>query len=105
MTTLHNSQVWCVYILKRDDNGRLYTGITSDLKRRLKQHGKRAGAKCLRRQIGNLQLVYYSASAYDYKTAARMEYNLKRKRGKHFKLHLIKTKPLFLDRYLLANKS
>ncbi|AGA16230.1 hypothetical protein [Thysanoplusia orichalcea nucleopolyhedrovirus] len=102
MSNLYTNKVWCVYIL-RQDNGKLYTGITSDLNRRLHQHCNKRGAKCLR-NANNLQLVYHSASAYDYKTAARMEYNLKRKCSKYFKLRLIKAKPLLLHEFLLANK-
>ena len=101
-TTLYTNKVWCVYIL-RQDNGKLYTGITSNLNRRIKQHSNKQGAKCLRNAT-NLRLVYHSASAYDYKPAARMEYNLKRKCSKYFKLRLIKAKPLLLHKFLLANK-
>jgi putative endonuclease len=96
-------KVWCVYILQKE-NGNLYTGVTSDLKRRLKQHTTgNGGAKCLK-SCGKLSLVYNSANMYDYKTAVRMEYNLKRKRNRNFKLKLIKLKPSLLHQYLLANK-
>lgn len=102
--TLYKRKIWCVYII-RQENGKLYTGITSNLKRRIKQHANnKTGAKCLRNAKKILQIVYQSASVYDYKTAAKMEYNLKRKRNKYFKLHLIKTKPLLLHKYLLGNK-
>ncbi|AUR45100.1 hypothetical protein Spob069 [Spilosoma obliqua nucleopolyhedrosis virus] len=100
--SLYRNKVWCVYILRRDD-GQLYTGITSDLSRRLKNHARGAGARCLR-GAASLQLLYCSASAYDYKTAAQMEYNLKRKRNKYYKLQLIKAQPRFLHQYLLADK-
>ncbi|USC25927.1 hypothetical protein [Palpita vitrealis nucleopolyhedrovirus] len=100
--SLYVNKVWCVYML-RQDNGNLYTGITSNLTRRITQHSNKRGAKCLR-AAKNLKLVYRSASVYDYKTAARMEYILKRKRSKHFKLRVIKNKPLLLDKYMLANK-
>lgn len=96
-----NIKTWCVYILKLD-NGNLYTGITKNLKRRLQQHrSKRSGAKYVRGK--NFTLVYHSAKAYDHKTAAQMEYNLKRKRNKYFKLRLIKNKPLFLHKYLTSH--
>ncbi|ABF50309.1 unknown [Antheraea pernyi nucleopolyhedrovirus] len=96
--SLYKSKVWCVYIVRRDD-GKLYTGITSDLRRRLRQHARGAGARFLR-CAQSLQLMYRSASAYDYKTAAQMEYNLKRKRDKYFKLRLIKAQPQHLHQYL-----
>jgi putative endonuclease len=35
---------WIVYILECSDNS-LYTGITNDLERRLKEHGRGQGAK------------------------------------------------------------
>ena len=94
--SLYRSKVWCVYIV-RFDNGQLYTGISSDLNRQLREHARGAAARCPR----GLRLVYCSAGAYDYKTAAQMEYNLKRKRGKNFKLRLIKLQPRFLHEYLL----
>ncbi|AGR57109.1 hypothetical protein [Choristoneura rosaceana nucleopolyhedrovirus] len=100
--SLYRNKVWCVYIVRRND-GQLYTGITSDLNRRLGEHARGAGARWLR-GAKHLQLLYCSASAYDYKTAAQMEYNLKRKRGKYFKLRLIKAQPQFLHQYLLADK-
>lgn len=96
--SLYRNKVWCVYIVRRDD-GQLYTGITSNLQRRMGEHALGAGARCLRTSK-HLELVYCSANAYDYKTAAQMEYNLKRKRGKYFKLRLIKAQPKFLHQYL-----
>ena len=35
---------WCVYILKCTD-GTFYTGITTDINRRIKEHGTKKGAK------------------------------------------------------------
>ncbi|AJD09233.1 hypothetical protein [Condylorrhiza vestigialis mutiple nucleopolyhedrovirus] len=96
--SLYKNKVWCVYIVRRDD-GKLYTGITSDLRRRLNQHKRGVGARFLR-GANSLRLLYCSANAYDYKTAAQLEYNLKRKRGKYFKLQLIKAQPQHLHQYL-----
>ncbi|AAK85635.1 hypothetical protein [Epiphyas postvittana nucleopolyhedrovirus] len=96
--SLYKNKVWCVYIVRRDD-GKLYTGITSDLRRRLNKHARGSGARFLR-GVQSLDLLYRSASAYDYKTAAQLEYNLKRKRNKYFKLQLIKAQPQFLHQYL-----
>ena len=47
---------WTVYILECGD-GTLYTGITDDLKRRLKAHAEGKGAKYTRGR-GPLELVY-----------------------------------------------
>ncbi len=38
---------WFVYIL-RSSKGHLYTGITTDLERRIKQHNSGTGAKCMK---------------------------------------------------------
>jgi putative endonuclease len=98
--SLYTRKVWCVYIVQLE-NGSLYTGVTSNLKRRMNQHlSGNGGAKCLRNRPATL--VYTSANVYEYKTAVRMEYNLKRKRNRSFKLKLIKSKPFLLDQYLLA---
>ncbi|NLE64432.1 MAG: GIY-YIG nuclease family protein [Elusimicrobia bacterium] len=48
--------MWYVYILECPD-GRLYTGITTDLKRRLAQHQKGTGAK-FTRAFGVRRLVH-----------------------------------------------
>ncbi len=50
MTDNHNNQNWYVYIVKCAD-GKLYTGITTDVKRRIKEHNssqKNKGAKFTR---------------------------------------------------------
>lgn len=99
--SLYIRKLWCVYILKLENND-LYIGVTSDLKRQLKQHVIKNDTQCFRNCA--MSLVYNSANIYDYKTAVRMEYNLKRKRNRNFKLKLIKSKPFLLDQYLLANK-
>lgn len=67
--------MWQVYILKCAD-GSLYTGITTDIGRRLKEHnGSRLGAKYtkVRRPV---KLAYVQALP-DRSQAAREEYRLK----------------------------
>ena len=51
--------MWYVYILRSEKNGRIYTGYTEDLKRRVQEHsiGKVLSTKGLR----PLKLVYYEA--------------------------------------------
>ena len=39
-----SKESWCVYILKCTD-GTFYTGITTDINRRIKEHGTKKGAK------------------------------------------------------------
>jgi len=48
--------VWSVYLV-RTAAGALYTGITTDVRRRVAEHGAGAGAKALRGR-GPLELVY-----------------------------------------------
>ena len=51
--------MWYVYVLKSDKAGKIYTGFTGDLKRRLYEHniGKVNSTKCLK----PLKLIYYEA--------------------------------------------
>lgn len=51
-----NKPTWYLYILKCGD-GSLYTGITTDVERRIKQHTEGTGAKYTRGK-GPLKLVY-----------------------------------------------
>lgn len=67
---------WQVYML-RTAAGLLYTGISTDPLRRLREHdGGRAGARSLRGK-GPLQLVW-QCPARDRAEASRIEYCLKR---------------------------
>ena len=70
-------KVWTVYILECGD-GTLYTGITDDLKRRLKAHSEGRGAKYTRGR-GPLKLRYLE-TVPDKSTALKREYALKRLR-------------------------
>ena len=67
---------WYVYIVQ-SHSGMLYTGISTDPQRRLRQHSGElsGGAKALRGK-GPLQLVYQS-QLQDKQAAARAEYQLK----------------------------
>ena len=58
---MDRSEVWHLYLLRAGD-GRLYTGIATDVERRLAQHraGAPRGAKALRGR-GPLELVFTSA--------------------------------------------
>jgi len=51
-----NEPVWFLYMI-RCHNGNLYTGISTDVERRLTQHQSGKGAKSLRGK-GPLKLVY-----------------------------------------------
>lgn len=77
---------WKVYMLRCSDDT-LYTGITTDLKRRIKEHnGSKLGAKYtkLRQPV---ELVYYE-NRYDRVDASKREYEIKQLSRKE-KLELI----------------
>jgi putative endonuclease len=69
-----DAPVWSVYLVRCDD-GSLYTGISTDVPRRLKQHQSNRGAKRLRGQQ-SLRLVY-AREVGDRATAQRIEYRVK----------------------------
>lgn len=67
---------WFVYII-RSANNSLYTGITTNIERRLQEHqGKNGkGAKALKGK-GPLKLVWHT-TAQDRSHASKLEYNIK----------------------------
>lgn len=67
--------IWSLYLLRCDD-GALYTGISTDVQRRLQQHRSGRGARSLRRYTG-LELVYAVAIG-ERSLALRAEYRVKR---------------------------
>ncbi|SEM64004.1 GIY-YIG nuclease family protein [Halomonas caseinilytica] len=66
---------WHLYVIEMA-NGALYTGITTDVERRLAEHRAGRGAKALRGK-GPLQLVYQQAVG-DRGEALRLEAGVKR---------------------------
>ncbi len=48
--------MWLVYVLRSQKNGRLYTGSTDDLERRLAEHER--GKTAYTRATGPYELVY-----------------------------------------------
>jgi putative endonuclease len=65
---------WFVYLVRSADN-RLYTGITTDVERRLSQHRSGSGAKALRGK-GELTLAF-AREVGDRSLALRVEYQIK----------------------------
>jgi putative endonuclease len=65
---------WCVYIILCSDNT-LYTGITTDIQRRLNQHASGQGAKYFRGRLP-VQVVYQECGL-DRSTASRREAHIK----------------------------
>lgn len=65
---------WFLYLIRTDDNT-LYTGITTDVQRRLAQHQAGKGAKALRGKEG-LSLAF-AAEVGERGLALRLEYRIK----------------------------
>ena len=70
---------WWVYMIRAGDHS-LYTGVTTDVERRLAEHkaevsGRYRGAKALKGKR-NLKLVYSFAAA-DHSHALKLEYAIK----------------------------
>jgi putative endonuclease len=81
--------MYYVYILKCADNT-LYTGISIDLERRIKEHNSsNKGAKYtrMRRPV----ILVYSEEYPDRSSASKREYEIKKKMTRADKLKLIKT--------------
>ena len=80
---------WSVYTLKCSDDS-LYTGITTDVKRRLFEHNNKIGAKSLKGKLP-AELVY-SQSYENQIEAARREREIKGWRREK-KINLVKGSP------------
>ncbi|MFO6297512.1 GIY-YIG nuclease family protein [Rahnella selenatireducens] len=92
---MSTSPRWFLYML-RTPTGMLYTGITTDVTRRLCQHQAGKGAKALRGK-GELELVFHCAAG-DRSLASRLEIRVK-KLSKVQKEFLVKAAPVSLQRY------
>lgn len=69
--------VWHIYLVRCDD-GSLYTGISTDVERRLSEHRSNRGARRLRGRA-SLELVF-SCEVGDRSMAQRVESRVKRLR-------------------------
>ncbi|ABF70604.1 hypothetical protein [Trichoplusia ni ascovirus 2c] len=96
--SVYTKNIWCLYMI-RMPCGSIYTGITSNVDKRFKQHCDGTGAKCLRSKTP-LVKVYSSPCVYDHKTVARIEYEIKHRRNKSFKEKLIIDQPADLFGYI-----
>ncbi|WP_207302050.1 GIY-YIG nuclease family protein [[Erwinia] mediterraneensis] len=83
------SQSWQLYIV-RTASGVLYTGITTDVPRRVAQHQSGTGARALRGK-GPLTLVFH-CEAGDRANASRLEYQVKQL-SRQQKLLLVEKQP------------
>ena len=84
---------WFIYLV-RTGAGSLYTGISTDPDRRLRQHQSGKGARALRGK-GPLALVWRQEVA-DKGSALRLEYRLKQQ-SKTFKERLVQEPQLWSD--------
>lgn len=91
--TMLAEPVWWLYMVRMAD-GRLYTGISTDVARRFTQHANGKGARALRGK-GPLTLVWQQTVG-SHSEALRLEYRLKRWR-KVRKEALISTPRLFAE--------
>ena len=89
---------WHLYML-RLPSGMLYTGITTNVARRLAQHQAGKGAKALRGK-GELTLAFH-CQVEDRSTALKLEYRVKQL-SKIQKERLVNHPPLSLE-YLLPD--
>lgn len=71
-----DSESWTVYIIRASDDS-LYTGITTDLARRLQQHREGAGAKYFHAGRQPEQVVYQE-EVQDRATASKREACIKK---------------------------
>lgn len=75
METTNSGPQWFVYVLRCAD-GTLYTGITTELERRVRQHNAGVGARYTSSR-GPVELVY-SEPASDRSAAGRREAEIKK---------------------------
>ena len=68
-------KAWYFYVLQCKDSS-LYTGITTDVNRRIKEHNSKKGAKYTRSRVP-VRLVY-SRQMKDRSTASKLEASFKK---------------------------
>jgi len=73
---MSNGSIWIVYVLRSPISGKLYTGITNNLERRLKAHNSGTGAKYTR--AGRPWVVVYQESMEEKGSALRRELAIKK---------------------------
>ena len=84
-----------VYILASKQNGTLYTGVTSNLEKRILEHKVKA-CKGFTKKYDIDRLVWYTMGS-DIRAAIELEKKIKN-RGRQWKINLIeKTNPNWLD--------
>jgi putative endonuclease len=81
------ASMFYVYVLRSNKSGRLYTGYTSDLRKRLTEHLQKQSIYTAKR--GPYELIYYEA-CIDHNDAAAREKYLKSGPGKRYLKNRVK---------------
>ena len=81
------ASMYYVYVLRSTKSGRLYTGFTSDLRKRLAEH--QSSKSPYTKTRGPYELIYYEASTNANDAAAREKY-LKTGTGKRYLKNRVK---------------
>jgi len=81
MNPVRNNLMYYTYVIKSKKNGNYYTGYTSNLRKRIKEHNERKSKYTKGR--GPYTLVYYEA-CIDEEDARSRELYLKTGRGKRY---------------------
>ena len=76
-----HSLMFYTYIIKSEKDGKLYTGSTKDLRKRLMQHNK--GLSTYTKERGPFKIIYYEACLLEDKARSR-ELFLKSGMGKRY---------------------
>lgn len=90
---------WYLYLIQTA-SGTLYTGITTDVARRLTEHSSGHGAKALRGR-GPLTVVYQSPAG-DRASALRLEYRVKQL-SRLKKLVIVRQQPANINDWLIQS--
>ena len=91
--------VWFLYIIRTAKQS-LYTGITTDVARRLHQHQMGKGAKHLKGHKG--LIIVYQLSVGDRSTALKLEYRIKQL-TKFQKEKLVSISPSLNELFIFLN--
>lgn len=67
--------MWFVYIIQSQKDNSIYTGITTDINRRLNEHNSGKGAKYTRSRIPFVLLKYFECNTRS--EALKLEYRIK----------------------------
>lgn len=81
MNPVRNTSFYYTYVLQSLKSGKFYTGYTTDLRKRFKEHNE--GKSSYTKGRGPYRLIYYEACLNEQDAKAREQY-LKAGRGKRY---------------------